>query len=100
MLKKAASILFLTGSLISCRTYTPVVNSDLHNIDFSEVAMFEKGVDCSRRFLGFIPVDANETVINAVKRGKIRNVKLVDKSHGLALFPPGTKTCVIVYGTR
>ena len=100
MFKKLVLLVVLAGSLASCRTYTPVMNSNLHEIDFSDIAMYEKGKDCSRKLLGILPIDGNESVINAIKRAKIRNVKVVDRYKGIALFTLGTKSCVIVYGTR
>lgn len=100
MLKKYFITLFILLFTSSCLTYSPVVNTDLEEIDFSELPLYEKGSDCSLTILGFLTVDDSATLLNAVRDAKISKVKVVDNSYNYALFPFFTKRCITVYGTR
>jgi|GEM_PF-954422 len=100
-MKKIAILLtILAASSCTVRT-TPIQNTNFDDVDFSQIRMFESGKSCKRFILGIIPLPFGQpSLINAVKNGRIRDVKVVDYEYGLTLIPPGTKNCLVAYGLR
>jgi len=94
------AVLVISVSLASCTVrHTPIANTDFEKIDFSQIRMFEKGKSCKRFFLGIIPLPFGQpSLINAVKDGKLRVVKVVDYESGFGFLV--YKKCLIAYGIR
>ena len=91
--------LLVTASSCSFR-YTPVQNTNFSQVDFSQVKSFDKGKSCKRYLLGLIPIPSGQpSLINATKNGKLSKVEVVDYENSLTLLPPGTKSCLIAYGS-
>ena len=101
---KTLKILLIISSLslASCVIrQTPIANTNFNEVDFSNLHMYEKGKSCKRFLLGFIPLPLGQpSLYNAVKNGKLANVKIVDYEDGWVLIPPFYKRCLVAYGTR
>jgi hypothetical protein len=75
---------------------TPVLNNtDLSRFDFSQAASLKEGSACATYVLGLGPF-GSASVMDAIKEGKIKTVKVVDYKHTWLLLV--SKDCVTVYG--
>lgn len=91
------SILIL-ASACTVKT-TPIQNANFNEIDFTLVHRFEEAKSCKRFLFGFIPILSGQpTIINAAKKANLSKIHVVDYEYGIAIFPPGTKKCIIAYG--
>jgi hypothetical protein len=75
---------------------SPVLNNtDLSRFDFSDAASLKESTVCATYILGLGPIGST-SVMDAIKNGGIKTVKVVDYKHGWYLLV--SKDCVVVYG--
>ena len=90
--------LVLATSLGGCMyKYSPVQNVvDMSETDFSNVSDLKVGESCQNLLFGALPIGGSSSVISAIEKGGLSNVKAVDyrvKSYVVLM-----QNCITVYG--
>ncbi len=99
-MKKTLIILstLLLATASCTHKYTPTSSSMINVTDYEvgDLSKLKTGEACMTRVLGFPPVNASTSVIDAMKDGKISKIKMIDNSISNNVFT--TKVCTIVHG--
>jgi len=91
----AAVVLLISGCAL--QSSQVLNNTDLSRFDFSDAASLKEGSACATYVLGLGPF-GNVSVMEAIKAGGIKTVKVVDYKHTWLLLV--SKDCVVVYGNE
>jgi hypothetical protein len=99
-MKKHIVLLLMVGAfaiLTGCSLQRSQVlnNTDLSRFDFSDASSLKESTVCATYVLGLGPF-GNASVMDAIKNGGIKTVKVVDYKYGWYLLV--SKNCVVVYG--
>lgn len=70
---------------------------DISTIDFSTISRMKKQESCAVYILGFIGPFGDVSVIEAIKKGGIRQVQAVEYRGGFYLLYG--ESCIVVYGS-
>ena len=103
-MKKIVLLAIFAVSFSACAVrHTPVQNINFDKVDFGEVRSYKKGKSCKRFLFGipFLPFPAGQpSLINAVKNGGLKTVKVVEYENGYSFLFLTRKKCLIAYGHR